>query len=184
VQAAIRQFVETGGSLVLVGNGSVRKNWGEGKDLGNGLTAYYPGFGQCLVTDEKDINKWEPEQWAPITQMWEQSAKPWQQVLSPTDANRRFPIVENLRIPVRGMFIVMLLFTILIGPLNIRILTRKKRRIWLLWTVPAISLAACLTLAGYMFLSEGWTGHVRAEGLTILDENNQRAHSVGWLGIY
>ena len=184
VQAAIRQYVENGGSLVLIGDASVPKNWGEAKDLGNGLTAYYPGFGQCLVTAEKDINKWEPQQWGPITEMWAQSAQPWKQVLSPTDANHRFPIVENLRIPVRGMFIVMLIFAFLIGPLNIRILTRKKRRIWLLWTVPSISLLACLALAGYMFFSEGWTGQVRSEGLTILDENAQRANSIGWLGIY
>jgi hypothetical protein len=184
VQAAIRQYVETGGALVLLGDVTLPKSWGEAQDIGNGLSACYPAFGQCLLVSEKNINQWEPEQWSPMADMWNQSAQPWQQVVSPTDANRRFPIVENLRIPVRGMFIVMLVFTILIGPLNIRILTRKKRRIWLIWTVPVISVLTCLILAGYMFLSEGWTGHVRTEGLTILDENAQRAHSIGWLGIY
>ena len=35
-----------------------------------------------------------------------------------------------------------------------------------------------------MTLSEGWQGYARIEGMTILDENEQRATSVGWLGLY
>src|SRR5262249_61142071 len=128
------------------------------------LPPYSPGSDRGLVRPEKTIKKWDPEQGPPTPQMWPKPAWPWKQVLPPPAATRRFPIVENLRIPVRGMFIVMLLFAFLIGPLNIRILTRKKRRIWLLWTVPSISLLACLALAGYMFFSEGWTGQVRSEG--------------------
>jgi hypothetical protein len=93
-------------------------------------------------------------------------------------------VVENLRIPVRGLFTVMLLFTILIGPVNIYVLKRLRRRIWLLWTVPAFSLLTCTGVVGFMFLSEGWQPHARAEGVTILDETSQRATSIGWLGLY
>ena len=78
----------------------------------------------------------------------------------------------------------MLIFALLIGPANIYLLTRKRRRIWLLWTVPVFSLLTCAAVAGFMFLSEGLDPHVRVEGITILDETAERATSIGWLGVY
>jgi hypothetical protein len=78
----------------------------------------------------------------------------------------------------------MLAFAILIGPVNLYVLSRKKRRIWLLWTVPCFSLITCLAVFGFMVVSEGWTGHARTEGLTFLDETSRRATSIGWQGFY
>jgi hypothetical protein len=78
----------------------------------------------------------------------------------------------------------MLLFAILIGPVNIRLLTKKKRRIWLLWTVPAFSLLTCLLIVGFMFVSEGWQAKARVGGMVYLDESSQRASSLSWLGLY
>src|SRR5262249_39488192 len=105
-------------------------------------------------------------------------------VRSANDANALFPVVEDRGVPVRGLFAGMLVFAILIGPVNINLLTRKKRRLWLLWTVPVFSLLTCAAVFGFMLISEGWTGHVRAEGVTVLDEVSQRASSVSWLGVY
>jgi hypothetical protein len=39
-------------------------------------------------------------------------------------------------------------------------------------------------LVGYMFATEGWNGHVRSTSITVLDENGQRAATIGWLGFY
>src|SRR5262249_49781797 len=141
-------------------------------------------FGQCLVIPQTDINKWEPEQWRPITAMWDQSARPWLDVQTPSHAHDRFPVVEDVRIPVRTLFIAMLTFAVLIGPINIWVLTRANRRFWLLWTVPSLSLLACAAVVGYMTLAHGWKGQARVEGMTILDETTQRATSAGWLGLY
>jgi len=85
---------------------------------------------------------------------------------------------------VRGLFITMLVFVTLIGPVNVYWLSRSRRRIWLLWTVPAFSLITCVFLVAYMLGTEGWHGHVRAEGITILDEPAQRATTIGWAGFY
>src|SRR5262249_7915405 len=71
-----------------------------------------------------------------------------------------------------------------IGPVNLVVLSRKKRRIWMLWTVPVISLLTCVAVFGYMLLVEGWEGHLRTEGVTILDESAHRATTLGWTGFY
>src|SRR5205823_12860439 len=71
-----------------------------------------------------------------------------------------------------------------IGPVNISLLSRWKRRIWLLWTVPLLSGFTVLAVFGYMLLSEGWSRHLRIETITVLDESTLRAATVGWTAFY
>jgi hypothetical protein len=182
---ALWRFVECGGSLLVVGpDKGLPEEWARSRSRLAGLTAYYPGFGQCLVAEQADPGKWSPEQWRAVLEGWEQAAQPWGQIRSPNDANSAFPVVEGRGVPVRGLFVAMLVFAALIGPGNVYWLTRKNRRIWLLWTVPVFSLLTCAAVFGFMLLSEGWTGTVRAEGVTVLDEGSQRAVSVGMVGVY
>jgi hypothetical protein len=67
---------------------------------------------------------------------------------------------------------------------NLIALSRKKRRIWMLWTTPVISLITCLAVFGYATFAEGWTRHARIEGLTLLDERTHRATTIGWTAFY
>ena len=78
----------------------------------------------------------------------------------------------------------MFLFTLGIGPINLILLSRLKRRIWMLWTTPLISLATCVAVFGYMLISEGWEGQLRTDTLTLLDETTHRATTIGWTGVY
>src|SRR5262249_22076700 len=91
---------------------------------------------------------------------------------------------EDVGVPVRGLFVLMVLFCIGIGPVNLWLLGRKDRRIWMLWTVPVLSLLTCLAVFGYMLISEGWHGHLRTEAVTLLDETTHRATSFGWTAFY
>ncbi|HMF17121.1 MAG TPA: PPC domain-containing protein [Gemmataceae bacterium] len=184
IKNALWQYVECGGSFLLIGNGDLPESWERYKVKGKDWSQYYPGFGQCLVFPDTRIRALTPEQWGLIVDMWDHGDRPWDRVRSPSEAQRDFPVVENVSIPVRSLFVVMLLFAILIGPVNIRVLTRKKRRIWLLWTVPAFSLLTCLLIVGFMFLSEGWRATARVGGMVFLDETSQRASSLSWLGLY
>jgi hypothetical protein len=191
VRTALWQYVECGGTLLVVGSAELPKSWQRAKEELPGFVRYYPGFGQCLVatkvnpkTQKIEMAAWDPDDWRVIAKMWQSPLGAWQQMSSPTDANRVFPIVEGLGIPVRGLFIVMLVFVIVIGPVNIYWLSRARRRIWLLWTVPLFSLLTCVLLVGYMLATEGWHGHVRSDSVTILDETSQRAATIGWQGYY
>jgi hypothetical protein len=185
VQTALWQYAETGGSVLILGTANVPPTWQKRKIDKEGLTIYHAGFGTILVCGDRRSARWPDERLWVVEKAWTDSAgNPWHQMTNATDANRVLRVVEDVGIPVRGLFALMLLFTIAIGPVNLWLLARKGRRLWMLWTVPAISLVTCLAVFGFMLLFEGWQGHLRTEGVTILDEKSQRAASIGWTGFY
>jgi hypothetical protein len=195
VQTALWRYVECGGSLVIVGPWKNPLPWkGTATTLveplppaqGVPLRSHSAGFGQCIVSPETDLSKLDPAQWRHIAEAWTRTGRRWeqQQVATVTGANRVFPVIEDLTTPVRSLFLVMVLFAITIGPLNLFVLSRRQRKIWLLWTVPAISLLTSGGVLGYMFWREGWQGHVRVEGVTVLNETTGRATTLGWIAFY
>lgn len=185
VRNALFQYVECGGTLVVVGSTTaIPEAWQKTTEKLADMTGYSPGFGRCLVVKNETIEKWEPKQWAPIVDAINSSAGPFMSQHDMYSANSIFTVVESFGIPVRGLFMVMLIFAVVIGPVNMYLLGRTKRRIWLLWTVPVISLATCVAVFLYMYSVEGWFGHSRTEGFTVLDEARNRASSVGWTAFY
>jgi hypothetical protein len=184
VQSALQQYVACGGSLLVMGSWTAPKSWELAREIGKGVKRYDPGFGQCLVIDNANVDRWSKEQWRLIVESWRQSGVPWMDMRTPTEANTVFPVVEHLTVPVRSMFVLMVVFAVAIGPVNLYVLARKKRRMWLLWTVPVISLITCLAVLGSMVVMEGWEGHVRSEGITVLDEASQQAATIGWIAFY
>jgi hypothetical protein len=85
---------------------------------------------------------------------------------------------------VRGIVVIMLAFIIVIGPVNMIYLNRIKRRTWMLWTIPAISLATTLLVFAYSLLREGITPDTRIAGLTLLDQTSHRAATYGGTAFY
>jgi hypothetical protein len=73
---------------------------------------------------------------------------------------------------------------VLIGPVNLALLTRRGKRMWLLWTVPAASLLTCAVVVVSVMAGEGLVRFRRIEGLTLLDETTRRATTLGWTGYY
>ncbi|MBO0725202.1 MAG: hypothetical protein J2P52_06355, partial [Blastocatellia bacterium] len=95
-----------------------------------------------------------------------------------------FPVIERVGIPVRGLFVLMLIFVIVIGPVNLLWLARRRQKIWMLWTMPAIALLTCLAVTGFALFREGVRSMSRAETFTILDESSHRASTIGWTAFY
>ena len=191
VQSALWRYVECGGALLVLGGGELPASWELQESLKSELStndatiaAYNVGFGQCIVSPERDTAGLDQNQWAWVIESWLKTAAPWQWEGSVEKANSMFPLVSNVGIPVRGLFLLMLLFAVAIGPANLIVLSRKKRRIWMLWTTPVISLITCLAVFTYASFAEGWKRHVRTEGLTILDEKARRATTIGWTAFY
>jgi hypothetical protein len=149
------------------------------------LRAYFIGYGALIVSGDVDASRINGEQWERIVDFWGDSrvdglAGHW----NINAINRQFPVVEELGTPVRGLFLLMLLFVVVIGPVNYLLLARRRKKVWLWWTVPAISVAASLGVFGYAMLAEGWRGYARAEVMTILDENGRRATTIGLTAFY
>ena len=192
VQSALRRYVECGGALLVLGGRELTDSWelresqkSEPLTDAAGFVNYNIGFGQCIVSTETGTGHLKTEQWREVVESWINTATPWQIRWSIEDANRLFPVVSGgLGIPVRGLFLLMLLFVAVIGPVNLIVLSRKKRRIWMFWTVPVISLLTCVAVFAYATLAEGWNKHGRTEGVTILDENIHRATTIGWTAFY
>ena len=142
------------------------------------------GFGEFFISAEMDTTSLNQTQWRQIVHSWMKTATPWQAQLSVAEANSRFPVVDDFGVPVRGLFLLMLVFAIVIGPVNLIVLSRKRRRIWMLWTVPVISLTTCFAVFLYATFAEGWNRYIRTEGLTILDQRVNRATSIGVTAFY
>ena len=191
VQAALWHYVECGGALFVLGGQELPESWGLRESLKSELStdsariaAYEVGFGQCIVSPEMDTAGLDQNQWGWVIESWLKTAAPWQWEGSVEEANDMFPLISNVGIPVRPLFLLMLLFAVAIGPANLIVLSHKKRRIWMLWTTPVISLLTCLAVFAYATFAEGWKRHVRTEGLTILDERARRATTIGWTAFY
>ncbi|MBP3954703.1 hypothetical protein J8F10_05320 [Gemmata sp. G18] len=185
VRSAIGQYVECGGALFVLGRDpQLPGPWKLKPDPQHPVSVAAPGFGQCITTDQTDIATFPARVLTPVLESWSSTAAPWLRTRTPSDANRTFPVVEDIGVPVKGLLALMFVFAIAIGPVNLIILIRKKRKLWLFWTVPLISFVTCLTVFAYMALTEGWQGRSRIEGFTVLDENSRRASTLGWTGFY
>ncbi|HKC87347.1 MAG TPA: hypothetical protein VKG02_15285 [Blastocatellia bacterium] len=151
----------------------------------NDLRHYFVGYGMVIVSGDMDAGRIAGSQWARIIEFWSDShTHRMGDYLNVNAINRNFPVVEELGTPVRGLFLLMLLFAVVIGPVNYMALARRKKRTWLWWTAPAIAVVASLAVFGYAMLAEGWQASVRAEVMTILDENARRATTVGLTAFY
>lgn len=93
-------------------------------------------------------------------------------------------LLRGSPVPARGLMTVVVVFALLLGPVNLIFLSKRRRRVWIWWTVPAISLVAVIVIFSYAMLSEGVTGRTRCMALTVLDENAGRASSVALLSYY
>ncbi|MDK1032324.1 MAG: hypothetical protein QGD94_09985, partial [Planctomycetia bacterium] len=184
VRTALMRYVECGGSLLVIGPWDVPEEWKTAATAGENAKIYLVGFGECIVNPSADLARWNQRLLKRIRDSWLKTASPWRESHTVEGANSIFPVVENLQIPVRGLLILMLSFAVAIGPVNLFVLSRKKKRIWMLWTVPAISLLTCIAVFTYATIAEGWAGHFRTESLTILDEVNNRATTIGWTAFY
>jgi hypothetical protein len=78
----------------------------------------------------------------------------------------------------------MLVFVVLIGPVNIFVLAKLNRRIWLLWTIPSLSFLFCVIVFIHSLLAEGITPTTRIESITLLDQEEHRAVSLGIAAYY
>jgi hypothetical protein len=153
------------------------------------LQSYAVGLGQLFVMPAQPQPALTPAQWQKVEESWRKdrlsSSRPYESHNASFERlNGQLPIIKRLTTPVRGLFLLMLLFVIVIGPVNLLVLARRRKKLWLLWTVPAISLVTCLAIAAYAIASEGVASYTRTLCLTVLDEHEHRATSIGVIGFY
>lgn len=186
VLAAIGNYLQAGGNVFVFGQGDLPATWrsAQTNSLPDGV-AFRVGLGTCFVSGAKGFARLDPKTLQFLRNAMNDTVRYWQSL--PEDgnaANAAVPIVKNLKIPVRGIVFIMLAFVVLIGPVNIVVLNRRKRRTWMLWTIPAISFAITLLVFTYSLLREGITPDTRITGLTVLDQPAHHAATVGATAFY
>lgn len=98
--------------------------------------------------------------------------------------HRYFPIANDLNIPIFGICIVIFLFVMLAGPINLFFLTKYNKRIWLLATVPALSLLFSGAILLYVVLSDGFNTDSRIAVGSYLDQRNGMYSAMMQYGVY
>ncbi len=185
VLTALWRYAECGGNLVLLGGGAPPQPWHVStRTTLEGGQCFDMGFGECYVFKNDTPSAASAADMKIVMDSVNSFARYWLALPDEAGANVSFPVVENSRIPVRGTVFIMLAFVLVIGPVNLFVCSRLKRRTWLLWTIPAISFATCLLVFAYSLLREGVTPDARIEGLTLLDQVNRRAATLGMTAFY
>jgi len=145
VASAILHYVQCGGSLLVLGSWNPPQQWSVVTDKLDIFDMHYVGFGVCAVTQRDDTSAWDSDRFKFLKeQVWSLSSSALMQKKSIADTNIWFPVVGSLTMPVRGLFVLVLFFAIVIGPVNLLLLSRKNMRIWILWTAPMLSIVASL----------------------------------------
>jgi hypothetical protein len=182
VRTALFQYVEAGGVLLVLGPEAVPLpvSWGATTKGEDGALFIRGGFGACVTFKDADTLNWPDDVRNEVTLLLPQSREPFQD----DTPVRGAAFLESAGPPVLALLALLLLFTIAIGPVNLWLLSRWKRRIWLLWTVPALSLFTCAAVLGTVVVGEGWQGRSRVSAFTLLDEGEKRATTLAISAVY
>jgi len=186
VRRAILGYVRTGGHLVIAGGEAamVPAPWRRRpRTPDSDIEAYAVGFGHIWLATPESLQA-RRGRWNLFHRQWHRAYNTWMRQQSIRQAHESFPVVEDLGVPVRGMMVLMILFVILAGPVNLTLLSRMDRRLWALWTVPLMALLFSLTVFLYVSFAEGWTATRRTSAITLLDQTHHLATTIGRTGFY
>ncbi len=189
-QNALRSYVEAGGGLAVLGLTELPKPWQSSvvnrpaSGQFSRVNSFGLGFGQAVLMDAASIASLSGGQAESLKQLARECGVPWQSMPTEANANSELPVIEDARIPVRGIVFIMLAFILVVGPLNIFLCARANNRIAMLWTIPLISFVTCAVVFGYSLMSEGITPTTRTEAVTILDQVSHRATTLARQAFY
>lgn len=185
VFAALGDYLSAGGNIVVFGKKALPAAWRgtQTKTLPDGVETEV-GFGNGFGFAAENPESLSGAGTTRLREVVRNAALYWQNLPDENGANSMISVVENLKIPTRGIVIIMLIFIIVIGPVNLIYLNRIGKRTWMLWTIPVISLLTTLLVFAYSLLREGVTPDTRIAGITMLDQAAHRAATIGATAFY
>jgi hypothetical protein len=96
----------------------------------------------------------------------------------------RTPVPGVGEIPVRFFAFLIVAFAVVIGPLNLFLFRKGRRRLLILVSIPVLSLVVSAVLLGYALFGEGLSVKVVPRSITYLDQVIKRASHVSKTGYY
>lgn len=98
--------------------------------------------------------------------------------------NMPVKLLDDKALPVKSIFSLLVVFAVVGGPLNLWVLAKKQRRLWIFWTLPVLGLLTAVVVIGAVIGNEGWVRIHKSLTLTLLDERIGEASTLGWTGMY
>jgi hypothetical protein len=86
--------------------------------------------------------------------------------------------------PITIFLVLITGFSIVIGPINLWWLSRRRQLHLMLLTIPVISLLTCLSLFAYAIVADGFGTQSRQRSVTLLDQAAARAVTVSRVSLY
>ena len=86
--------------------------------------------------------------------------------------------------PARAYVLILVVFSLLIGPVNYWILRRYRRQVLVVLTAPLLSAAFIVLLASYAVAIEGLAVYGRATTFTLLDQVSRQASTRASVSLY
>lgn len=175
-QTALYDYAAAGGVLCLFATTTPTQapfqfplSISQGKDF----TALPMGFGTLLTLSAASTESLSEETLLEILKTFDQTASR----VSPdafslgiySNAKDTPPPTET-----GGVFITLVLFSILAGPVLLTVLARRNQRIQILWMLPTLSFLFCATIATIFLLTNGIIPTVSIDTLTFLDQRHGR----------
>jgi hypothetical protein len=87
-------------------------------------------------------------------------------------------------VPARAYLSILIVFSLLIGPINYWVLRRKRQQVLVVLTTPLIAAIFIVLLAGYAVAVEGLSVYGRAVTFTMLDQSGRQASTRGSISLY
>jgi hypothetical protein len=176
VRDAISRWTSAGGSLLLTESHASAECQAAGT-----MFLCDEGFGQVFRAPMK-IDQLGDEDLEILVRSWRESSIPSQTNLA--EYNPAMRVAPGATVPIGGLYLNLVVFAIVAGPVTLIILARKRKQILIFVVVPALALASSIAMVVYSFAHEGFIRTMRLESLTYLDQRAARATTIGWLGYY
>ncbi|MBT7303542.1 MAG: hypothetical protein HN849_28690 [Victivallales bacterium] len=194
VRDALWRHAECGAVLAVIGDSFVPpvacRTLEQSPAVGNAtaglvrFTIYEAGLGRCAVFGGSGPTISRRGMSRIINHSQRSLQEVWERVSSASNAHSLAPVLKKVRTPLGLSFIVLAIFALVAGPINLMVLRRKNRGIWLFWITPVLGLATSLMVIVSVLFGEGLKPLARIEGMTILDERAGRATTIGINGFY
>jgi hypothetical protein len=186
--------VEAGGVLLVLGALSQSEPGSEAADrpldlalawgasyTAEGVTRFQAGLGTLLLAAGLSPEELSAEGQEAVLEDLHGGTRPWEQLQVGSTEERLLPTDRR---PERGLFLVLALFALGVGPLALLWLKRRGRPILILAVVPVASFVTCGVLIAGLFAYEGIDVRQRIDTLTFLDQEARRAVTLGRMAFY
>lgn len=186
IREAVRKYVSAGGLLVLTDADPSSPPFPIDLqiDKSENNSVFRKGFGEVQLFRMRN-NEWlQGDDYRILVSGLNLSLMPWKNQPDENSANAAFQVISDFNVPARGFVSVMLIFFLMIGPVNFFILSRMNRRIWVVWTTPLIALLTCAVLFIYSLISEGITSKQVSRSVIYLNHSENTYSYLGALAFY